>query len=306
MGARFRALAVWAWALPLGAAAIGADMPAWEAGGIMASLADAGTSSRDARRDAIAAIPLERMSESDRQNVERGLRTATLYRRLPATTITCSAELLDFLLTKPETLVDVWRTLGISRLSLDPAGPAQWRLADGYGTTGLVRLVHRSRTDRGGVAVYQGRGGYEGSLAPKPLTGSCVVVVRHAAAEATADGTPRQTVQIDAFLDVDGLGLEIVTRTLQPLIVRSAAANVHEICLFVTQFTAAGRRNPAGIVRLTERLARTEPTDRARLARLACTGRGSSRGGTDAGHDVGPELAARWMTKEQLDALSRR
>jgi len=301
MGARFRALTVWALALPLGAAAIGADMPAWEAGGIMASLADAGSSSRDARRDAIAAIPLERLSEADRQNVERGLRSATLYRRLPATTVTCSADLLDFLLAKPETIVDVWRTLGISGLSLDPAGPGQWRLADGYGTTGLVRLVHRGRSDRGGVAVYQGRGGYEGPLSPKPLTGSCVVVVRHAPTTAATDGRPRQTVQIDAFLDVDGLGLEIVTRTLQPLIVRSAAANVHEICLFVTQFAAAGQRNPSGIVRLTERLARTPPKDRSQLARLACSG--SSRGGGDAADDVGPELAARWMTAEQLEAL---
>ena len=32
-----------------------------------------------------------------------------------------------FALDKPETIVDIWRLLGISRLALDPIGPEQWR-----------------------------------------------------------------------------------------------------------------------------------------------------------------------------------
>jgi hypothetical protein len=272
--------------------------------GVMGALADAGSSSRDARQRAAAAVPLERMAAAERHVAEQALEQTTLYRHLPTASVACDAALLDFILAKPETLVDVWRVLDISRLALDPSGPGRWRLADGYGTVGSIRVLHRERTERGGLCVFHGRGAYDGPLAPKQLTGSCLVVVRYAAEPRPSGGTPRQAVQIDAFLDVDGLGLELVARTLQPIIVHSAAANVHEIGLFVSQFAAAAARNPAAVARITERMSRTEPADRRTLVALASGGAAgtppgrSRRGATD---DVQTELAARWMTVDQLD-----
>jgi hypothetical protein len=264
---------------------------------------DLGASGRDARRRALAAVPLDRLPEADRRAVEKCLRSHTIHRRLPVETVTCDAELVDFVLTRPEVLVDVWRVLGISRLSLDPTGPRQWRLADGYGTVGTVRLLHHERWAAGGVLVFHGRGGYTGPLSPRDLTGSCLVIVRHAPAPADADGRPRQAVQIDAFLDVDGLGLELVTRALQPLIIHSAAANLHEIALFVSQFAAAAERNPAAVARLAGRMSRTAPEDRRALVELAAGNVADSA--SDEAEDVQASLAARWMPVEQLDALRR-
>ncbi|MFM7243752.1 MAG: hypothetical protein ACKO40_06190 [Planctomycetaceae bacterium] len=270
------------------------------AGGLVGALGQPG---RDAEQRAIDAVPLSRMAAAERAIAERTIRRCTLARRLPEATITCDPALVDFVLSKPDTIVDVWRVLGISRLALDPTGPGTWRFSDGYGTAGTVRLLHRERGEHGGLYVFHGTGGYDGSLAPKPLTGSCVVVVRHTVD--AAGGRARQTVRIDAFLDVDGMGLELVTRTLQPLIIRSAATNVHEISLFVTQFAAAAARNPAAVSRMADRMTRTSPEDRRRLVALA-SGAAASRTSMAAGDDVRAELAARWMTAEQLDALQPR
>lgn len=270
------------------------------AGGLVGALGQPG---RDAERRALDSVPLDRMAAAERAIAERTIRRCTLARRLPEASITCDPALIDFVLSKPETIVDVWRVLGISRLALDPTGPGSWRFSDGYGTAGAVRLLHRERGEHGGLYVFHGSGGYDGSLAPKPLTGSCVVVVRHAVD--VAGGRARQTVRIDAFLDVDGMGLEIVTRTLQPLIIRSAATNVHEISLFVTQFAAAAARNPTAVSRMADRMTRTTPEDRRRLVALAA-GAAASRSSLAAPDDVRAELAARWMTAEQLDALQPR
>jgi hypothetical protein len=254
-------------------------------------LPDTGTSSRDLRRQAAATVPLDRMPEADRRVAESLLRSATLYRRLPVAAIECETPLLEFVLTKPEALVDIWRVLDISRLTLDPTGPSQWRLADGYGTVGTVRLIHHERQRGGGLLVFHGRGGYAGPFSARPLTGSCLLVVRYRSEP--AGGCPRQLVQIDAFLDVDGLGLEIVTKMLQPLIIYSAASNLQEIAIFVSQFAAAAERNPAGVARLTQRLSRTAPEDRRALAEAA----GAVPIGVEltAAEDVQAELAARWM-----------
>ena len=276
-------------------------------GGLSATFAELTAAGRESCRRALAALPLERMPPEHRRVAEHFADAATLHRRLPAETIQCDARFLEFVLTKPETLVEVWRVLGISHVALDPVAAGTWRLSDGYGTTGTVRLIHHDRAAGGGLLVFHGRGGYDGPLAPKPLTGSCLLVVRH-----TPVGDahrPAQRVEIEAFLDVDGLGLEVVTRTLQPLIVRSAAANMHEICLFVSQFARAAERNPAGVTRLANRMGRTPPADRRALVALAAGTSGTPllqpESETSADH-VTEELAARWLPAEALDAARRR
>jgi hypothetical protein len=277
---------------------------------ISALISDGGSSSRDARRRAVEALQLDRMPEPGRRAVEKCLRAATLYRHLPPQTFACDADLLVFSLHKPEAIVDLWRVLGISRLTLDPAGAGQWRLSDGYGTVGALRLVHREQHGAAGTLVFHGRGAYTGPLSPRQLSGSCVLLVRHAPAAPDVDGRERQTVQVDAFLDVDGMGLEIVARTLQPLIMRSASANFHEICLFMANLSAAAEENPAGVAQLAARLSRTEPTDRDRLARIAHAAGGGAdtarpAGGAEDSHHLQAELAARWLPATELDRLHR-
>ncbi len=270
-------------------------------GGITATLADVATAGRAACSRAIDRLPVDRMTPAARQTIDHFRQSTTIHRRLPAEMIRCNRSLLDFILAKPEALVDVWRVLGISRVSLDPVGPGRWQLCDGYGTTGSIHVLHRERHDGNGLVVLYGRGGYAGPLSPKDLTGSCLVVIRHETV-AGADRLPEQQIELEAFLDVDGIGLEIVTRTLQPLIARSAAGNVHEICLFVSQFADAADRNPAGVARLADRMPRTEPADRRLLVALAC-GHGTPPQpplGDPGGERVHEELAARWLPADAI------
>jgi len=280
-------VAVWFAAVAVGA---GHDDPGWFA-------PDGGSSSRAARRDAIGHIPLDTLSPPQRRQVEACVRGHTLYRRLPHADLDCDSALLHFALEKPEVIVDIWRALGISQLALDPAGAGQWRLSDGYGTVGVLRLVHAQRRGDSGTLLFHGRGGYSGPLAPKPLSGTSVILVRHVPLDPVASGATRHRLTVDAFLDVDGVGLELVTRTLQPLIVRCAAMNLREIGVFVETLSATAVENPAGIERLAARLPRTPEEDRrtlTRIARRAATAAGTTD--DDATTAAVPaRLAARWL-----------
>lgn len=277
---------------------------------------DWGSSSRHARQRAEAALPLEKMTAADRRAIETSLRSTTLYRRLPVELFSCDGDLLSFGLEKPETIVDIWRLLGISRLSLDPVGPEQWRLADGYGTVGLLRLAYHDRRPDGGMLVFHGRGAYTGPLSPKNLTGNCVLMVRYREAEPMTDGRQRQAIQIDAFLDMDGIGLEIVTRTLQPLIARSAAANLHEICLFMASLSDASMNNPEGVATLAGRLQHTTAADRQTLASIARNAAQRQHpqpvaSPAEPAENTDPDrltvdLAARWLPSDELNQVQRR
>jgi hypothetical protein len=308
------------WLVLIGSVVAGAaalpQLAVADAAGGPATRSDSGSSSREARRRALEAVPLDRIAEPQRKAIEPCLRAATLYRRLPVETVTCDADLLDFALAKPEAIVDIWRVLGISRLTLDPVGPRQWRLSDGYGTVGVLRLVHQERQGRGGLLVFHGRGAYTGPLSPKNLTGSCVLLVRHGPAMPAVDGRQRQIVQIDTFLDMDGVGLEIVTRTLQPLIVRSAASNLHEICLFMSTLSDSARTNPEGVAQLAGRLQQTDAADRQTLATIARRAAQPAAGRPQTARidaaDVAAvdrlqtELAARWLSTDELDRIQQK
>lgn len=271
---------------------------------LSAMLGDGGSSGRDARRAAGKAMPLERMVEADRRVVERILRNPTLYRRLPVESFTCDRSLLDYSLAHPEIVVDIWRVLGISKVALDPTAPGQWRMSDGWGTEGTLRVLHHDRSAEGGTMVLLGQGGYNGPLSPQPLTGSCLLLVRHRPAGTAADGTARHSMQVDAFLDADGVGLEIVTRTLQPLIVRSSASNLHEICQFMASLSAAAAENPEGVARLSGRLTKIDPAARQTFAALA---RDIGDGDAIAVDPIAAEklpakLASRWVPARELES----
>ena len=283
-------------------------VPAVEPSTVISPLAavfgDGGSSGREARESARKALPLERFDGADRKAAEKILRNPTLYRRLPVETFTCDRALLDFSLDKPEVVVDIWRVLGISRLSLEPTAPRQWRMSDGWGTVGTLRQLHHERAPEGGTLVLLGQGGYTGPLAPQPLSGACLLLVRYRPTTPGRDGAPRHTMQVDAFLDADGVGLEAVTRTLQPLIARSSASNLHEICLFMSSLTLSAAENPEGVARLAARLSKISPPDRLTLAALARDiGTGAPPAVDAIAADKLPsKLASRWLPARHLEA----
>ena len=76
----------------------------------------------------------------------------------------------------------------------------------------------------------------------------------------------------------------------------------------MSQFAAAAVRNPTAVARIAERMTRTPPADRATLVSLAS---GRQATGIAASHGTDPdkvqaELAARWMSADQLDSLAPR
>lgn len=275
---------------------------------------DRGSSSRTARNEAIAAIALDELADPQADLVRQTIRCCTLYRRLPTQEFTCHPDLLQYALRHPEAIVDVWRVLDISQLSFDAAGPEQWRLADGYGTVGTLRTLDRRGDARNGSVLLHGRGAYTGPYAPKTLTGNCLILLRYRYADPAEANADHVRLQADAFLHVDGVGLEMVTRTLQPLIVTTAGWNMQEICLFMSHFSATAERNPRGIERLADRLTQTDPIHRRTLAQTAHRAAAGRLAVRTAAPDEGDleatatRLASRWMSKDQIkqEAPARR
>jgi hypothetical protein len=189
---------------------------------------------------------------------------ASVYRRLPTQSIDCDPELFVFLVRNPEVVVDIWRVMGITNMTLDRSSPERFRACDGQGTTGNVEFAYRSDD----LHVIYSEGIYDGPMYPAKLRGQCVMILKSNYVRGP-NGHVTVVNRLDAFLRIENLGVEIVARTLQPLLGKTADHNFSETTSFVTTLAHTAETNPAGVARLAQRLRHVDPQVRQQFADLA-------------------------------------
>jgi hypothetical protein len=235
---------------------------------VMAQAADSptgkATNSRAARDDAIKSIPFDKLGPDMRARVWAVINNVSVYRRLPTQSIECEPDLFVFLVRNPEVVVDIWRVMGITNMTLDRSGPDRYRASDGQGTTGNVEFAYRGDD----LHVIYSEGMYDGPMYPAKLRGQCVMILK---SNYVRGPNGRVTVvnRLDAFLRIENVGLEIVAKTLQPLLGKTADHNFSETTSFVNTLAHTAQTNPVGVSRLAQRLRHVDPPIRQQFADLA-------------------------------------
>jgi hypothetical protein len=217
--------------------------------------------SRQAKEDAIAAMPLAQLAPQDRAAVQDVINDPSIYRRLPTQVIDCDPHFYLFLMDNPEVIVQIWRVLGISNVSLDRVGEDSYRAADGEGTVCNVHRLYRSH-DR---QLLYATGSYEGSVLKNRVEARCVLMLRSAYIRET-NGRHYVTCVLDAFVRIDQGGLELLAKTFQSLIGKSADMNFAEAMHFVSSLSRTAEVNPDGLARISQKLVTVQEETRDRLA----------------------------------------
>jgi hypothetical protein len=228
---------------------------------------DEATSSRTARDEAVRAIPWRQIPAEHRRAAQHIVKNASIYRRLPTRVIDCDPEMFNFLVQHPEVIIDVWRVMGISQVALQRLPDGAYRGTDNAGTTGVVRfLFSQWRPDAQNLAVILADGTYEGKPFVTPLKARTIILLRSGAVRET-NGRHYVTVRIDSFVRIEQMGVELVARTVQPWISKTADRNFIETLTFLSNFSRTAEKNPQGMQRLATRLASIdEPTRKALIA----------------------------------------
>jgi hypothetical protein len=234
---------------------------------VAASPADA-TSSSEARDDATRRIPWSRLPEAQRRDVEFVVKNPSIYRRLPTRVVDCDPDLFTFLLRRPDVIVNVWQLMGISQVSLERVSDQAFRGSDGAGTTGSVRYVYADwGPEARNLAVVYADGAYDGKPFLTSLRAQSVMLLQSGAVQET-DGRRYVTVRVDSFIHIDKLGLELVAKTVQPWLTKTADDNFVETVDFLSTFSRTAERNPQGMRRLAARLKGVDEPTRGELVRL--------------------------------------
>ena len=208
------------------------------------------------------------MSPASRQTAQSIISNTSIYRRLPTRIIDCDPDLFTFLLQHPEVVIDVWRVMGLSQVALTKAPDGSYHGTDGAGTTGNVRYLFSNWGEGAhNTAVVYADGAYQGPPFGTALKAQTIMLMRSDSIRET-NGRRYITVKVDTFVRIEQLGIEIIAKTVQPWIVKTADQNLIETLTFVSNFSRTAEKNPQGMKRLASRLNTLDEPTRNQLVNL--------------------------------------
>ncbi|MEM6799069.1 MAG: hypothetical protein AAF589_06100 [Planctomycetota bacterium] len=226
------------------------------------------TSSRAAEAAASRSIPWNKLANQDRRIVQYVVRNNSVFRRMPTRVIRCEPEVFTFLVQRPEVVAGVWNVMGVSKLEVERTGEGRFRATDNAGTQGALRVLHSdSGLDANHSLVLYAEGVYEAKPLPRPIKARSILVLQSASTVHT-DGQPYVTARLDSFIRFEQASADLIARTLQPLLNRTADHNFTETMKFVSTFSQTRDRNPEGVARLAGRLENVDEEVRAELITL--------------------------------------
>ncbi len=224
----------------------------------------AASTSEATRRDATRAIPLDKLLPDDRAKVGAVLSNVSVFRRLPTKVIDCDPDLYLFLLRHPDIVINIWEIMKVSQLELRQIDENQFRLSEPAGTMAQFAFVYRSHDTH----VLYGEGTYVGPLMGRPVKGRSVLVLKCGYVRET-NGRYYITSRVDCFLTIEPGGVELFTKTMSPLMGKTADNNFVQTVAFVSSLSRTAETNSRGVQRLAARLGHVQPEVRARFAEVA-------------------------------------
>jgi hypothetical protein len=240
---------------------------------------------RQTQQEAVRSIPFNELTPETRAKIEGVVVSPSLYRRMPVEQIDCDPDLYLFLVRYPEVIVNIWKLMEITNVTVQRTGPFSVKTFDGANTNSHIELVYGTRDTH----VIYGEGVYEGPLFKRKVIGRCVLVLRSGYGRGQ-DGRSKISNQLDMFVQIDNVGAEVIARTLHPMVGRTADLNFAESANFVERLSEAAETNAEAVQRLSDRLKDVEPTVREQFARLATVV--AERGGIAAAEAASPATSA--------------
>lgn len=230
----------------------------------LAAEAQKASTSLASRREAIQAIPMDRLPPGARSKVQWVLDNTSVYRRLPLRVVICDADLYRFLVQHPDVVVNIWQALGVSHLAMRQMDLDTYQVDDAAGTSGTLQFLYRSRD----LQLIYVDGRYTGRMFGHHVRGRGIMMLRSGFVR-DAEGRSFVTSRLDAFMNIEPESAEFLSKTFQPWVGKVADYNFVQAADFLGSLSKTAEVNPPGMRRLAARLEKISPEVRQQFAQLA-------------------------------------
>lgn len=208
-----------------------------------------GTSSRQAKEQALRSIPMDQLNQETQQKLRPILNRPSIYRCLPHTSIKIDPDYYLHLVRHPEVIINIWQLMGVTQMTADRTGPYTLATDDGVGTLGNVELVYGTNN----MHIYYCEGDYKGSVLTRNLRGKCVIILT-TDYQLNEKGESVVNSQLDIFLKIDNATLGLIAKTLHPIIGKTADHNFVESINFLERLNETTVKNGPGVQGMAHRL----------------------------------------------------
>ena len=218
------------------------------------------------QKQAADRIPMNQLDADAREKVLSVINHTSVYRQMTPQVIDCDPRYYMFLIRHPEVIVNIWRLMDATDMSIRRDGPEQFTATDGAGTVGTIEFLHGDQH----VHILYGKGSYTGNLTKRSIRADCLLVLY---SEFIPHKNGRQYVRskMDLFIDVKNVGLDLIARTFQNLIGNTTDQNFVETANFVTKLSRTTEENGPGVQHLAMRLSDVDEATREAFALHAGT-----------------------------------
>ena len=201
-----------------------------------------GSSTTAVRKQALAELPLDRLSDEARTKAESLLKNLGMFRRLPTLSFEVDPEVYDYFLRNPDVAVATWRAMEISKFKLLSVGPNRYQADAGDGSVGQVELFYQSPED----TLIHCDGAFKSPLLPKPIVARSLMRLQTTFAK-EPDGRIIGTHSGDVFVEFPSQAVETVAKAISPVSHTIADRNFKQMTLFAHLMSQAMARHPGWI-----------------------------------------------------------
>ena len=208
-----------------------------------------GSSTTIIRKQALADLPLDRLSDDARTKAESLLKNVGMFRRLPTLSFEVDPEVYDYFLRNPDVAVATWRAMEISKFKLQAIGPHRYQADAGDGSVGQVELFYQSPED----TLIHCDGAFKSPLLPKPIVARSLMRLQTTFAK-EPDGRIIGTHSGDVFVEFPSQAIETVAKAISPVSHTIADRNFKQMTLFAHMMSQAMARHPGWIEVIGDKL----------------------------------------------------
>ena len=199
-------------------------------------------------------VPWDTLDDRSRKRIQEVIRKKTIFRHLPQQVGHCDPEMYDFMINHPDVVIELWKLLGISHISLQETGPDKYHLIEGTATVSDVEVVYKNKN----LCIAYAVGEYDAPMLRRKIKGDVVLFLRSRYGH---DKENRPIVQsdLDAYVRIHNPGAEMLAKILVPIVGKIADSNFEQTIAFVRSVSAAAQDDYEVIQEYAERLQDVRP-----------------------------------------------
>lgn len=213
-----------------------------------------GNSSLFQLRRARGLVPVDACAASVRGQIRGVLEDVSIYRKMPEILCETDPQTLEYFLSNPDIAVALWRSMGVSQMTLREVAGGVYDADGGDGSSGRVHLA----LARQGERVIYCAGQFVNPVAKKPIKADCVVHFRNRY-ERASSGAVHSRHSATMFVRLASKAVEATARVISPVSNRIADRNFEEVSLFIRMMSEAMRNRPGWCEQVGRGLAGVSP-----------------------------------------------